>query len=79
MQNSVVQWLEVTAKKFPDKKSFIDEKQNYTWSKLRKTALSIAYNIKTVLSEKKQPIAIYMDKSADMLAAYLGIAYSGNF
>lgn len=79
MQNSVVQWLEVTAKKFPDKNSFIDEKRTYTWEQLRKAALSIAYKIRTVLSGKKQPIAIYMDKSADMLAAYLGVAYSGNF
>ena len=79
MQNSVVQWLEVTAKKFPDKNSFIDEKRTYTWEQLRKAALSIAYKIRTVLSGKKQPIAIYMDKSADMLAVYMGVAYSGNF
>lgn len=79
MQNSVVQWLEETAKRFPDRTAYVDEERRYTWAEVRRTALSIAAEIRKVLPERKQPVAVYMKKSADMLAAYLGVAYSGNF
>ena len=79
MQNSILQWIEKTAKQFPDKTAFVDETGCYTWSEVRKKALSIAHNIKKVLPGRKQAVAVYMEKSADMLVTYLGIAYSGNF
>ncbi len=79
MQNSVVQWLEATAKRFPDRIAFVDEKKQYTWDELRRTGLSIAEEINAALQGHKLPVAVYMEKSADMLAAYMGIAYSGNF
>lgn len=79
MQNSVVQWLEQTAKKFPNNTAYADENRQYTWEELRKTALSIAAHIEKTLPGRKQPVAVYMEKSADMLAAYMGVAYSGNF
>lgn len=79
MQNSVVQWLENTARRFPNNTAYVDENRKYTWAELRQTALSIASNIEQKLPERKQPIAVYMEKSADMLAVYMGVAYSGNF
>lgn len=79
MQNSVVQWLEDTARRFPDKVAFVDERNTYTWSQVRKMALSVAMHIWDEIHAKKQPIAIYMEKSADMLIVYFGVAYSGNF
>ena len=42
--------------------------------------LSIVSHIEQILPERRQPIAVYMERSADMLlAVYMGIAYSGNF
>ena len=79
MQNSVVQWLEKTAREFPERTAYVDENRCYTWSELRQTALSIAANIGAALPGRKRPVAVYMEKSADMLAAYMGVAYSGNF
>ena len=79
MQNSVVQWLENTAREFPNHTAYADENRKYTWSELRRAALSIAANIERALPGPKRPVAVYMEKSADMLAAYMGIAYSGNF
>ncbi len=79
MQNSVVQWLEETARKFPDRTAYVDETRRYTWGSLRRAALSIAASIEKAVPGRKQPVAVYMETSADMLAAYFGIAYSGNF
>ena len=79
VQNCVLQWLEETARRFPERTAYVDENKQYTWRELRKTALSIASHIDKELPDRKQPVAVYMEKSADMLAAYTGIAYSGNF
>ena len=79
MQNSVLQWLEHTAKIFPNHMAYVDENKSYTWGEFRQRALSIASKIKTKLPGKKHPIVVYMEKSVDMLAAFLGTAYSGNF
>lgn len=80
MQNSVIQWLEETVKQFPQKMAFVDENTIYTWEQVRQRALSIAYHINAVIpGGRKHPIAVYMEKSVDMLVVYLGVAYSGNF
>ncbi len=79
MQNSVIQWLEQTARRFPERTAYVDENRRYTWAELRRTALSIASQIERTLPGRKQPVAVYMEKSADMLAVYMGVAYSGNF
>ncbi len=78
MQNSIVQWLEKTAARFQDKIAFVDEKGSYTWAQVRQKALSIASNIEKVVPGRKKPVAVYMEKSADMVITFLGIAYSGN-
>ena len=79
MQNSVVHWLEYTARRFPEKTAFVDEKVSYTWAEVRRKVLSIAKKIEKIIPDGKQPVAVYMEKSADMLLAYLGTAYSGCF
>ncbi len=79
MQNSIVQWLESTAGEYPERLAFADKDRSYTWAELRRTALSIAACLKEKLPRSKRPVAVYMEKSADMLAAYMGVAYSGNF
>lgn len=79
MNNNVILWLDKTAAQFPDKIAFVDENKSYTFHEVRQRALSIAHCIEAIIPGGKQPIAVYMEKSADMLVAYLGIAYSGNF
>ena len=79
MNHSVINWLEITANRFPDKLAFSDASKCYTWHEIRKSALSIAYHIQSAISGSKQAVAVYMEKASDMLAVYLGIAYSGNF
>lgn len=79
MYNCVTCWLDETAARFPDKMAFADKSTSYTFFQVRQRALSIAYQIRAKLGAGKQPVAVYMDRSADMLVAYLGIAYSGNF
>lgn len=79
MHSNIVQWLEITAGKFPYKTAITDGSVSYTWQEVRQRALSIADNIEKVIRVRKQPVAVYMEKTADMVIALLGVAYSGNF
>ncbi len=75
---NVAEYLENSARRYPDKTAVIDEKNSYTYAQL----LKISRQTGSVLIEKKihaQPVAVMMEKSADTLAAFLGIACSGNF
>ncbi len=74
----VTDYLDKTAVKFPDKVAFANEKRAMTFATLRKEARQIASG----LIEKKffrRPVVIYLEKSPECVAAFMGVAYSGNF
>lgn len=78
MANLVVDYLEETVKKFPDKIAFADRNQQITFYELRNKACGIA----DVLISKgyfKKPILVFLEKSVTCIEAFMGIAYSGNF
>ena len=78
MKSNVMYWLDESSKRFPEKKGYVDENQELTFGEIRKRALSLALSI---VERKyfKMPVAIYMEKSVDMLVAFFATAYSGNF
>lgn len=74
----VTDYLENTVKQFPNKVAFTDENREITFSQLRDEARHIA----TELINRgyfKQPVAIYLDKKVEVVAAFEGVTYSGNF
>lgn len=74
----VTDYLDISAERYPDKIAFSDNKQEITFSELQVQA----YHIAESLIHKdffKQPVAIYLDKSVQCVAAFMGAAYSGNF
>lgn len=76
--NSVTKYLDDAAEAWPNKVAFEDEKRSMTFSELRQEALCVAARlIKSGI--KKSPVVIFMDKSPECVAAFLGVAYSGNF
>lgn len=78
MMTSITNYLDITAKKFPDKVAFVDEKRSITFSELRTESRKIASALIRA-GKHHQPIAIFLDKSVNCIAAFLGSAYSGNF
>jgi len=80
MRRNVVEYLEESAARYPEKIAFTDKNKEITFSELLKDVKKVAGLIQKRLGNvTKQPIAIYMEKSVDTLVAALGIAYSGNF
>lgn len=78
MKTTIIEYLEETALRFPDKIAFSDLKEAFTFSSLLETSKRIG----TCISYKvapRNPIVVYMDKKAYNIAAFLGIAYAGCF
>ena len=74
---NILQLLEQSAFINPNKTSFEDEKQSVTFYQLEtlsKRCGSALLNANAYL----KPIAIYIDKSVDVIIAMMGIVYSGN-
>ena len=78
MINNITKWLDETAKKYPDNTAIVDGERSVTFWELRYKALCLA----EAIVEKglfKEPIAVMMPKSMDVIVCFLGVAYSGNF
>lgn len=83
MQNGVLEWLEVSAEKYPDKTALVDHidgKENkLTYKEYYEKSIGIAQNIVQLADGMHNPVVVYLEKSIKVLAAFMGIAFSGNF
>ncbi|MBR6451613.1 MAG: amino acid adenylation domain-containing protein [Lachnospiraceae bacterium] len=79
VQRSVIDYLENAAKECPEKCAYFDDQVRLSYGKLNRTAKSIATRLISTLQVVNRPIAIYMDKSPMMIAAFFGAVYSRNF
>lgn len=78
MIRNVIDYLEDSANKYPDKIAFSDSKKSVTFSKLREQAKAIG----TALIDKNikgKPVAVCMNKSVDAITAFMGVLYAGGF
>ena len=78
MHKIITDYLDQTAARFPDKVAFVDDAREMTFAELKGEACRVA----SALAGRgfyKRPIAIYMDKQSECVAAMMGAAYSGNF
>ena len=79
MNRTILEILEKTAKKFPDKTIYEDISRKSTYSdfvqKSQKIGSSLANKIKNI----NKPVAIYIDRSVTCLETMMGVTYSGNY
>lgn len=75
---NILEMLEYSAERFPDKYVFRDENTDITYAEFLTTAKSIGTDIaKHGINNK--PIAVIAERSVGCLAAMFGVLYSGNF
>lgn len=78
MKLTILQDLEHVAEQYPDKVSFADVKEEFSFSKI----VECAKRIGSCIAEKvlpHNPIVVYMDKRAYNIPAFCGVAYAGCF
>ncbi len=78
MTRLVTDYLDNSAKNFPDKTAFADEKREITFSELYAESRKIA---QTLIDRSifKAPVVVYLEKSVEVISCFMGAAYSGNF
>ena len=78
MKNSVLSWLDETAKRLPNKLALQDISGNITYQEYRSKSLAIAYKIVELnKGEMKKPVVVYLEKGKEVLVSFMGVAYSG--
>lgn len=78
MQRNILEYLEHTVRKYPDKTAFANESYGMTFSEVYRTGRGIG----SFLAKKgftREPVVIYMKKHPHMIAAFWGAVYSGCF
>lgn len=74
----ITDYFEKVVEKYPDNIAFVDKKREISFKQLKIEALKVAGAI-IAGNYFKMPVTIYMPKSTECVAAFLGTAYSGNF
>lgn len=78
MKKNILQVLEETTAKYPDKLAFADIKKEVTYQEFTNEAKQIGSALLS-LQATNEPIGIYIDKNVQCLDAMMGVLYSGNF
>lgn len=77
---NILQYLEDSAQRVPEKSAFIDEKNSITYANLQAYAKSIGSAIiHNTEGQIRKPIVVFVDRNIESMVAFLGVAYSGNF
>jgi len=77
---NVLEYLENTMKSIadPEKKAFVGDSGALSFKELHSFALSCGSYI-AEQKIKRKPVVVYMKKAPEMIAAFLGVIYSGNY
>ena len=78
MQRNILEYLEVTAKRLPDKIAYSDGKDSLSFSSLLKNSRAIGSSL-CQKGYQKEPIAILMNRHPNQIAAFYGVVYAGCF
>jgi len=73
---NVLDYLNETVEKFPDKPAFVDEKITLTFSSL-KQAIDCVGTALLHRGYNKEPVLVYMNKSVQEIAAFMGVIAAG--
>ncbi len=78
MQNNVLEYLESTVVRLPDKAAYCNERDSLTFSQVYRYSRAIG----TVLFHDgiyRQPVVVFMKKHPNAVAAFYGCVYGGNY
>ena len=78
MMINIIEYLEATAQRFPDRIAAEDENTACTYAELRERSRRVASALGARFAART-PVPLLMDKSVDTLALFLGAAEAGCF
>lgn len=75
----VLEYLEQSATRFPDKVAFADQNNQITFSELQDRAKGLGTLLQERICKRNTPIGAVIDRGIDGIIAMMGILYSGNY
>lgn len=69
MVTNVLDYLEASAARWPDKEAYMDQNGSLTFGQLRTAARAVGTAVAGLL-DKGSPVAVYMEKSVQSIAAF---------
>ena len=75
---TILNYLETTAEKFPDKTAVIDENGSCTYKELLENSRRVGSALTEIISPRT-PVAVFMEKGIPALQAFLGTVLAGGF
>ena len=81
MTRNVLEYLERSAERFPDKVALRDEHESLTYAEYVRQAKTVATYLlaNEAAGRRSRPIAVIIDRNIRSIVAFMGIVYSGNF
>ena len=79
MQRNILEYLERTAQRLPDKAAFVDEAGSISFRQLRDEARSLGTDLARKTGVRNRPVAVIADRSAASVTGFMAVLYSGNF
>jgi len=79
MLTNILEYLENTVTKYPEKTAFSTGKDDMSFSELYRSARAVGSYICDTLGVFRRPVVVLMDKHPKTVAAFFGVIYSGNF
>lgn len=77
MYRSLLDYLDETVKKFPQKAAYVDHNSVFSYENLQLIAKKIGSNL--VQEKMKNPVVVFLEKGIQEIACFMGILYSGNY
>lgn len=78
MITNVLEYLEASMERFPDKPAVQDVHVGFTYRETVQKSQAIASRL-LPFGERRRPAAIFIDRDAASVLGFFGVAYSGNF
>lgn len=79
MYRNILEILEKTAEKFPNKVIYEDINRESTYMEFIKSSKKIGSALSKKINDINKPVAIYIDRSVTCLETMMGVTYSGNY
>jgi D-alanine--poly(phosphoribitol) ligase subunit 1 len=79
MNRTILEFLEKTANKFPNKVIYEDINRESTYEEFVKKSKKIGTSLAKKIQDINKPVAIYIDRSVTCLETMMGVTYSGNY
>lgn len=79
MQRSVLDYLEQSAERFPDKTVFADQENSVAYREFREQAKAVGTGLAAGIQVRNCPVMVLIERKIESLVGFFGVVYSGNF